>query len=1104
MMQSQQAFDVLRVDLQGCNLIEASAGTGKTYSIGILTLRLLLEKKIPINEILMVTFTDAAVEELRERIRKFVREAYDMCNNPSSIDDGHIGLLVKEALDRNEETCKQLLRDALALIDETAILTIHGFCNRTLSEFAFETSSLFEKEVVSDLDDLVEQSANVFWRKNITTRSTEELSILLEYGLSKTTLMQVCKEVLNGKIFLSEEFEDKDWLTAFKNLENELSQKEDTYVTSYNSYADEINKEIEGIKGKAAHKHFLSAYGNAELMLEKYSEKTSKPPKYFASLPQEFVDPILEVQEAQEQIENLLTTVISDIYSQAFDFIKTDLVRRKEEKAIQSFDDLINNLHSVITSDRKEKLVESLNKKYKAVFIDEFQDTDKVQYEIFYEAFRTNSDSILFYIGDPKQSIYAFRKADLETYKKSKLGSNIFTMSTNFRSTPEYVDAMNLFFKSDANFFADDEIQYIEVNAPESAQQFGAITKEGTKTAPLEFIAAAIADDAIQAVCDTCLDLLATHEIKDRKVMPSDIGILTSSKNDGAKIKRSLNTKGIPAVVVDDTKVIETEEAKHVQYILEAILHHDRSAIIKALLTPLFSTSVEEIEKLDIAIEQQRFQKALKVYEQSGAYASIISVIDQYNVKGLLLSDEEKNAPRTLSNIYQLAELCQKRALENNYDLEKLISWLNRERLNAHDSKEGYELRLESDEEAVKIVTIHKSKGLDYNIVITQSMQLQSAPHSKSETLTVQNEETTDYEFTLDVKNEELVERYKSQKEKENRRLMYVTLTRARYKSFVVTNEWKKDTHLYTILPALKAKETPLFSFSTWEEQELPRYRQQEVVLDQEVASAKNIKEFKNSWSLLSYSMISKHGEHFVPEVFETEPNEYDEFVFENLPRGASLGNFLHYLFENIDFQNEATFMRWIENGEYLFGKRIVKEELKPFYKQLIEQVLASQLNYNDQSFNLTDISTPSRLNEMQFYFSIDEFSKADLKKFEKPVDMDFHKYEGFFQGFIDLTFEHKGKYYILDWKSNYLGNGLEAYTPEALDKAMTVNNYHLQYFIYSIALVRYLKKVIPNFSYEKHFGGAFYIFLRGCRAGSNTGVFHHKVSWESLSKHLK
>ena len=184
-------FDVLSVELEGSNLIEASAGTGKTYSIGILVLRLLLEKNVPIEKILMVTFTNAAVDELSERIRRFVRLAYSGAKGGESADET-ISKVVKRAINsEGREIVVERLQNAVLFLDEISVFTIHGFCQRTLGEFAFETGQMFGVELVNNEDELIRKALNEFWRKEIATLPEEVLSALWKDFLVKDSFERV-------------------------------------------------------------------------------------------------------------------------------------------------------------------------------------------------------------------------------------------------------------------------------------------------------------------------------------------------------------------------------------------------------------------------------------------------------------------------------------------------------------------------------------------------------------------------------------------------------------------------------------------------------------------------------------------------------------------------------------------------------------------------------------------------------------------------------------------------------------------------------------------------------------------------------------------------
>ena len=212
--------------------------------------------------------------------------------------------------------------------------------------------------------------------------------------------------------------------------------------------------------------------------------------------------------------------------------------------------------------------------------------------------------------------------------------------------------------------------------------------------------------------------------------------------------------------------------------------------------------------------------------------------------------------------------------------------------------------------------------------------------------------------------------------------------------------------------------------------------------------------------------------------------------MFNQMPRGASIGNFLHYLFENIEFSKPQT-DRLLKRAQRRFGSKLVPDEHLPFYKELIHHTL--QANLPGLNVNLGQLDDAKILAEMEFYVTEEDLSDASIQaSFEKPIKLNQAKFKGIIKGFIDLIFEHEGKYYILDWKSNFIGDSVSDYTADKLDVAMSNANYHLQYFIYSKALKKYLELIKPDFDPHTNFGGVYYIFLRGCRKGEDYGVFHY------------
>lgn len=1097
-------FDVNTIPLEGSNLIEASAGTGKTYSISLLALRLMLEKNIPINKILMVTFTEAAVAELEERLRKTIRIAYEYCNQQGVVGvDSNTQYILDKALKSDSNNCMSILKDNLLLLDEIPIFTIHSFCHRTLNEFSFETKQLFEKELLTDTTGVIEEAINHHWRNHITVLDKDLLEIANQNKFNRDNLKKVIDKIIKGFELEGDFFNDVSSCSEpYKDLKQTIETTELNFRKSVVNHWDEIITFCS--QNSLAKQHLSQHLETVDHFIKIYSEKYFKSqPAYLKKFPSEIVEKIEELSIAITELNSFSIKVTHSLYKIACNNISKELEKQKLLKNFQTFDDLIFNVHKSLNSDDRQSLSNELQKKYSAVFIDEFQDTDIKQYQIFYNAFRsTEQKTIIFYIGDPKQSIYAFRQADIETYKQSREGSSCYSMDTNFRSTPNYIDALNHLFLSypEENFFNDTEIKYQTVQSSDIGESKGFIEHPSIKNpASLSFINVNKKKESHQIITNRALTLLNEYKINGKNISPSDIGIIVRKKKDGLMIKRLLNKNNVPAIVVDDIKIFTTDEAKYLQYIIEAINTVNKQNINKALLTILTGINIEELLKLDENQLINIFNDLQNEYQQYGIYHALISFSKTFNVQLNLLNQQNGLGERSLSNYLQLVNIINQQSLKYNLSIEKLIQWLAKQRQVQDEQDDDFNQRIESDDDAVNIVTIHKSKGLSYNIVLTESTQLLN--QNNPTTIEYLNEEDNHYAVSLATDNPKTYAWYQNQTEKENRRLIYVTLTRAVYKSEIILSLEKKyhNTAINKLLANLEAHVN--IEIINSDVNNIP----QSFLNHKPSGSIKprtfNDSAYKpNPWTITSYSNLNAHQDSFSPSEINIDFDEYNKFVYKTLPRGAVFGNFIHALFERLDFQNPNNLADILKKQSVFFGKHLFDSEQLPHYKALIYNVLNANLNTESHSFKLSDLSNSNKLIEAEFHYSFDNMiEKKILEKFDKPVQFNEVYHKGFIHGFIDLCFKENNQYYILDWKSNYLGNHLEAYHQNALDDAMRINNYHLQYFIYSIALCKHLKLSINNFDYEKDYGGVFYCFIRGCRANLNDGIYFYKPKAESI-----
>ena len=1092
-------FNVTEVPLSGSNLIEASAGTGKTYSIAILVLRLIAEKNIDLREILMVTFTKAAVAELESRIRKFVRQAYKYISEERSCDT-MICNIVNSAIEQSDRhEVARRLKNATLYLDETSIFTIHSFCQKTLTQFAFETGQLFGCVVTDDNAEITARAVNEYWRRNITTLEAQKLKVLTKYGFSKSDIEEVVTKDLSDKHFVYSQELDLDKIFTSVSTHHQRAQMAlDDFMANFESSPERDPGNINS--NRYAKNAFSGVLDNAREFWAVLQEK--KNTVYVKKIMPQLLEYAISYDQEETAARESSQEIIYHLYGEAIADTRDYIECTKQRLSLFTYDDLIHHLHRAVSHPEAGALCGELQKKYRAVFIDEFQDTDKFQYEIFNNLF--GKGTILFYIGDPKQAIYSFRGADIDTYKLASQGvDKAYTMRSNYRSTPNLIAALNGFFPSVENPFCDDQIGYERVSPGIDP---GELQCKGNDVAPMTLISLKNKKDIYGAVASEILELLTgSYKIGNRAVVPSDIAVLVRGKMEGEDVKAALTHVNIPSVTIDQAKVLESEEAKNVFYVMQAALEPNKSNINRALLTKFTHTSQEDLLVLDVEQELSNFRDIREVWLRNGVYGALWLFMRLYRVRTCLLDGHLEDGERSITNLLQIIELLHKSELEHRFSPDELISWLQRVFDGAEASGDEFVQRMESDDDAVKIATIHKSKGLSYNIVLAPFLDLSSAPRNNSTFIDYKHPESGQYRFSP-IKSEEEKQWYQTQTEQENRRLIYVALTRAVYKCYIFTThkgcvgqfvdgvlsgtQKTRDISVGDVRERVDSSDVARTLFESKDPQFVDGVKYhpvREEIMRKGLLFSGSV---TSGWRMISFSALNKHHVTYIPDKSSVQ-QEYDNFVFSQMPRGSMAGNFLHEIFEQVDFAVED-----FSDVIATTGKRypsVYQEELLEEYNNLVLSVLQSSCQSNE-AFQLKDIPNHKKLPEMEFCFDVGKCSTVRLQEMARMVKIDdYRTLEGAMVGFIDLFFEHKGKYYLLDWKSNFLGSSLDDYTPDKLEVAMTANNYHLQYLIYTIAAKRFLESRLPDFDYERDFGGVFYLFLRGCRQNQTLGVFFTK-----------
>ena len=461
---------------------------------------------------------------------------------------------------------------------------------------------------------------------------------------------------------------------------------------------------------------------------------------------------------------------------------------------------------------------------------------------------------------------------------------------------------------------------------------------------------------------------------------------------------------------------------------------------------------------------------------------------------------------RVLSNFVQIMQLLHQYQHRKKLSAEELLAWLQKSTEGLENEGDDYELQIESDDDAVKIVTIHKSKGLEYNIVFCENLSFNNNTPSRNFEFTSFKHQDDHLFFDTSQLPEPWMEDWALQNTQENRRLMYVAVTRAAYKCYIgysVGRSGKLDANssLEPFINAIDHAPSHLIAPYTKRALPAPAYALQTSAtinfLDYDPGT---ISLSGSNWRKMSFSALTAKGQHqTLPEsTTDVDQDAYADFVFNTLQRGSYTGNLLHHLLEQLDFNDERNHQLVIERSLNRFAQ--YHKEYATYLPEMIRNILGAQLQSEIQQFTLSAIPNHARISELEFNFMVPPLKVEEiLSATEQYMPLQFSlpgktSLEGFMNGFIDLFFEYEGQYYILDWKSNYLGNKLEYYEGENLEAAMTQQHYHLQYLIYTIAANKFLSSRLGSaFDYEKHFGGVFYLFLRGLRSGSPSGIFYTK-----------
>lgn len=1184
-----ESLQALQLPLWGERLIEASAGTGKTFTIVVLYLRLLLRlggdkayiRPLKVEEILIVTFTEAAKEELKERIRINVHRLRIACIRGYS-DDAMDQELLNEITDLKHASIQLLAAERQ--MDEASIYTIHGFCQRILSSNAFESGILFEQTLINDELPLRRQACADFWRRYCYPLSFNVARIVSNEWSGPEKLLNDIAPYLQGDLpkFHPALIEDQS-----------ISQHHQQIVIKINElkkhWLQKADKLYMLISSSSIDKRIYSSTNLVHWLtiVNQWSDQETSDyflPKALAKFRQSV---LYDKTKQGNPPEDTLFLAIDQLFSNPLTLrdliikksileIRAIIQKEKRQRSILSFDDLLSSLDTSLQESSGESLTASIRRNYPFAMIDEFQDTDPKQYRIFHHIYANQEHCGLLLIGDPKQAIYSFRGADIFTYilACSKINAR-YTLLTNWRSSHQMVRSVNTLFNKVNLPFLFKQIPFIDVVAAKknSILAFEIDKKiqpalhfwlqEGEKVNITEYqqlmaqkCAAQIRDWLTEGQNGRAKLITLQGS---RPVKASDITILVRNRTEAMVVRKALNTLEIPSIYLSSHEsVFDSQEAKDLFWLLKAVLTPEKECTLRcAMATRLIGVDLKILDKLnnneqfwDELIDE--FHSYQQTWKQHGILPMLREIIARRKLAENLLASP--GGERRLTDLLHLGELLQTASLAQLNNEHSLVRWIAQKIAHTEQQDEHQQLRLESSNiSLVKVVTIHKSKGLAYPLVwlpfiVNFRKQYEIYYHDRKNFTPI-----LDFHPKKESKklaNQECLA--------EDLRILYVALTRSVYHCSIgiapLTKGNRKqgssDLHKTAIgyllqggdpgdanflkkkLVSLVSKNNKSEDISVSLVSELDKQiwkpkKSKKIPL----AAKKFTRKIQDNWIVTSYSRLQQDC--YLPidktlqlkEIIKSESIEsltkptlfkslksdsenktiltINNLTPHHFPRGAIAGKFLHGLLELLDFSQPIN-LGWLTEQLFKNGfDTIWSVVLQKWLKDILHTKL------NETGVNLASLIPENKQVELQFYLPINSLLQANeltnlVKKYD-PISAScpalyFQQVQGMLKGFIDLVFFWEEKFYLLDYKSNWLGENSNSYNLLAMTTSIAENRYDLQYQLYTLALHRYLGHRLTDYNYQRHFGGVIYLFLRGINANyPGNGIFYYRPAQQLI-----
>lgn len=1198
------------IQFEGLHLIEASAGTGKTYTLSSLMVRIFLEKYLP-NQVIATTFTRAAAAELKSRIRARLIEVQQYLEPMRTVLESDIYIraaqesdplkqhLLKTFAPRIAYACERL-KLVIDQLDELFVGTLDSFSQKLLREFAFESGKIERAQITEDAKAYTRQLIHDVLREWIQLQPQHVIDALYSVGGLKSVdhFVGMVESSLN---FSSAHFKLPDMpeieLAQLQQWHQQAQQIDLSTLAEYFNLDGAYYSHINGtsFRNNAFNKLFCESLpqllkalletenvqvfdgylSDARETVFKFLDKLDSQ-KIFKKCPAEVSDgfyqhpTILHIQklchslkETQQQFEQL------QVYLKAYLCIevKKRLPQVLQQKGETTFAQQIKTLSEALKGEQGQRFAVFVQARYPLILVDEFQDTNQDQDDMLATIWRhpqRYQKGCMIMVGDRKQAIYGFRGGDMLTFLNayqdimSKQGRE-YKLTHNHRSVKELVEVVDVLFQRQMDF--GEQVLYDPIQA--GSRPHPALIENGQlNPAPLRWLQLQDGNEQATQVAWKIQSLLNQAHLQrlyldgenHQVISEDDIAVLSRTHPQLDEVQYAIERLGIRVNRPSKRSVFDSQIAQDVGALLTALLHpYDEAKLKRALLSRLFGFDLSQLVALEQSAEGlshyiQQFDDIREMWRNQGFLVAWQRCLNQFEIWQQLVATQSKDNERAVVNLRHLTDILSQHS-EHVQGIHNLYHWYLKQLHSPSDREWELEHKL-SSEAGVQLMTIHQSKGLEFKIVF-----LLGANKAFSEMQKTLNFSTTEIQIpeTGQTRTQRVVaiadknflqqtelDQHQQRAQAEQNRLWYVALTRASHRVYAVFEPEKGDKNKLSGLAFWK-NQGDIFQHPYSVEDHLlleqpASLRTQETQPERLLAAEPLPTQRFYARGKTSFSYLAQHLKHKANRLdrlanadqqFDQAEDEINLLTVESVavsqpiawikqyfPKGTLAGNFLHEIFEQIDFQHPET---WIEEIRRRFKNTyqgLWVALLEQYQQHFPEQENAEQQLYQwialwladvlqtplNQGFQLQQLVVGQYLSECPFYLALSDrvlamqrvqqlFEEYDI---QMPEFIDA-KSARYLNGSIDLVYFDGQRYHIADYKSNYLGENQADYQSTQIAESMSLSSYWLQAALYLVALHRYLSVKLENYRIEQHLGGASYLYLRGMNGQADQGYFYWK-----------